>query len=66
MLHRRLVLTVFRHLQNVADQGAVAIEGPGPCQVDGPLLGGAEKRYWIFWSMGQLPVCVQINIYKNK
>lgn len=49
-------LTVFRDLQDVADQGAVAIKGLGPCEVDGPLLCGAQNCYWIFWSMGQLPV----------
>lgn len=50
-------LTVFRDFQDVADQGAVAVEGLGPCEVDGPLLCGAQNCDWVLWSVGQLPVC---------
>lgn len=35
---RGVSLTVLGHLQDVADQRAVPIEGLGPRQVDGPLL----------------------------
>lgn len=49
-------LTVFRDLQDVADQGAVAVKRLGPCEVDGSLLCGAQNRDWILWSMGKLPV----------
>lgn len=59
-------LTVLRDLQDVADQRAVAIKGPGPREVDGPPLCQAQKRYRIFWSVGELPVDTvyeYINIY---
>lgn len=46
--------TVLRHLQDVADQGAVAVEGLGPCQVDGPPFRGAESRRWVLRGMRQL------------
>lgn len=51
-------LTVFRDLQDVSDEGAVAIKGLGPCEVDSPPLCGTQNCYRVFWSMGQLPVCV--------
>lgn len=49
-------LTVFRHLQDVADERAVAIKGLCPCEVDGALLWDAVGSNWILWSMGELPV----------
>lgn len=49
-------LTVFRDLQDVADQGAVAVKRLGPCEVDGSPLCGAQNRNWILWSVGKLPV----------
>lgn len=49
-------LTVFRDLQDVADQGTVAVKRLGPCEVDGSLLCGAQNRDWILWSVGKLPV----------
>lgn len=48
-------LTVLGHLQDVADQRAVPIEGLGPRQVDGPLLRGAECRHWVLGGVGELP-----------
>lgn len=48
-------LTVLRHLQDVAEQGAVAIEGLGPRQVDGPPLRGAEGRHGVLGGVRQLP-----------
>lgn len=48
-------LTVLRHLQDVADQRAVAVEGLGPRQVDGPSLRGTESRHWVLRGMRQLP-----------
>lgn len=49
-------LTVFRDLQDVADQGAVAVKRLRPCEVDGSLLCGAQNRDWILRSVGKLPV----------
>lgn len=48
-------LTVLGHLQDVADQRAVPIEGLGPRQVDGPLLRGAECRHWVLGGVRELP-----------
>lgn len=48
-------LTVLRHLQDVAKQGAVAVEGLGPRQVDGPPLRCAEGRHRALGGVGQLP-----------
>lgn len=58
-------LTVLWDLQDVADQGAVAVEGLSPGQVDGPLLRGAQDRYWVFWSVGQLPVFVCVCVWNR-
>lgn len=51
-------LTVLRDLQDVADQGAVAVKGLGPREVDGSLLCGAQNRDWVLWSVRKLPVRV--------
>lgn len=48
-------LTVLRHLQDVAEQRAVAVEGLGPRQVDGPSLCGAEGRHGVLGGVRQLP-----------
>lgn len=49
-------LTVFGDLQDVADEGAVAVKGLGPREVDGSLLRGAQQRDRVLWSVGELPV----------
>lgn len=48
-------LTVLGHLQDVADQRAVAVEGLGPRQVDGPPLRGTEGRHGVLGGVRQLP-----------
>ena len=48
-------LTVLRHLQDVADQRAVAVEGLAPRQVDGPPLRGTEGRHGVLGGVRQLP-----------
>lgn len=48
-------LTVLRHLQDVADQGAVPVEGLRPGEVDAALLRGAQGGQWVLWGVGKLP-----------
>lgn len=48
-------LTVLGNLQDVADEGTVAIESFGPGQVDGSLLGRAEPGRGVLRGVGQLP-----------
>lgn len=48
-------LTVLRHLQDVAEQRAVAVEGLGPRQVDGPSFCGAEGRHGVLGGVRKLP-----------
>ena len=52
---RARTLTVLGHLQDVADQRAVAVEGLAPRQVDGPPLRGTEGRHGVLGGMRQLP-----------
>lgn len=48
-------LTVFGDLHDVAEQGAVAVEGLGPGEVDGPFLQGAEGGRGALGGVGELP-----------
>ena len=52
---RARTLTVLGHLQDVADQRAVAVEGLAPRQVDGPPLRGTEGCHGVLGGVRQLP-----------
>ena len=48
-------LTVLGHLQDVAYEWAVSVEGLRPGQVNAPLLGGTQGGHWVFWRVRKLP-----------
>lgn len=48
-------LTVLGDLHDVAEQGAVAVEGLGPGEVDGPFLLRAQDGHGALGGVGELP-----------